>query len=449
VTTLCCYELIRHDGTELAEENAQRALWMGLVGGVALIAAVYVGHFSVGSIAFDELLKVKPTPLLLMGFAFLALASFTKSAQFPFHSWLLGAMVAPTPVSALVHSSTMVNAGVYLILRMTPAIEGTPLSWAIALIGAFTFMLTAILAVNQRVSKGILAYSTIGNLGLIILCAGINTPLSIAAALTLLLFHSLSKGLLFMGAGIVENRLHSRLVEDWEGLLRRLPFTTTIMVAGMASMFLPPFGMLLGKWAAMDAVASSPQMLGTILIVLMVVGSAATTLFWAKWLGHLTTLPMRKINFALEQLQAPYQFSLTVLLGLDVLIAVGAAYLIKNIVLPVMSAGQRPSIVTPSLNVNTGFGTFLVLPLWTAFVLTLLLGMYVARRKGGTVRTPYIGGENIGNDPVSFRTTADTEAEFKVAGMFLGDIISEGNMSKYGVIAGVALILLMFVTVVI
>lgn len=449
VTTLCCYELIRHDGTEIAEENAQRALWMSLVGGVALIAAIYAGHFTVGSTALDVLLGAKPTPILLIGFAFMALAAFTKSAQFPFQSWLLGAMVAPTPVSALLHSSTMVNAGIYMILRISPAIKGTPLSWVIALIGAFTFMLTAVLAVNQRVSKGILAYSTIGNLGLIILCAGINTPLSHAAALTLLLFHSLSKGLLFMGAGIVENRIHSRLIDDWEGLLGRLPFTTIIMVAGMASMFLPPFGMLLGKWVAMDAVASSPQLLGTVLIVLMVVGSAATTLFWAKWLGHLTILPMRKISFTLERLQAPYQFSLSILLGLDVLIGVGAAYLIKNIVLPVTSVGQRPELVTPSLNVNTGVGTFLVLPLWAAFILIPLLGMYVAKRKGGAVRTPYLGGENIGDDPVSFRTIADTEAEFKVAGMFLDDIISEGRMSKYGVMVGFALILLMFVTAVI
>ena len=164
----------------------------------------------------------------------MALAAFTKSAQFPFHSWLLGAMVAPTPVSALLHSSTMVNAGVYMTLRITPALRGTQISWVVALIGAFTFMLTAILAVNQRVSKGILAYSTIGNLGLIILCAGINTPLSYAAALTLLLFHSLAKGLLFMCAGIVENRVHSRLIEDWEGLLGRLPFTTMVMLVGMA-----------------------------------------------------------------------------------------------------------------------------------------------------------------------------------------------------------------------
>ena len=449
VTTLCCYELIRHDGTDIAEGNAQTALWMSLIGGVALIAAMYVGHFTAGSIALDVLMGAETTPVLLVGFAFMALAAFTKSAQFPFHSWLLGAMVAPTPVSALLHSSTMVNAGVYMILRITPAFRGTPLSWAVALIGAFTFTLTAILAVNQRVSKGILAYSTIGNLGLIILCAGINTPLSYAAALTLLLFHSLSKGLLFMCAGIVENRVHSRLIEDWEGLLGRLPFTTMIMLAGMASMFLPPFGMLLGKWVAIDAVSSTHQLLGIIFIVLMVVGSAATTLFWAKWLGHLTILPLSKRTYDMEPLQAPYKFALVSLLSLSVLIGVGAAKVVNGIVLPILKAGEGYVITTPNMNVSTGVGTFIILPLWSALVLIPTIGLFMAKRKGGLVQGPYVGGENLGGDPVIFRTTADSEVEFKVAGMFLDDVITEGEMSKYGVIIGVLLTLLMFATAVI
>ena len=449
VTTLCCYELIRHDGTDVAEGNAQRALWMSLIGGVALIAAMYVGHFTVGSIALDVMMGAETTPILLAGFAFMALAAFTKSAQFPFHTWLLGAMVAPTPVSALLHSSTMVNAGVYMTLRITPALRGTQISWVVALIGAFTFMLTAILAVNQRVSKGILAYSTIGNLGLIILCAGINTPLSYAAALTLLLFHSLAKGLLFMCAGIVENRVHSRLIEDWEGLLGRLPFTTMVMLVGMASMFLPPFGMLLGKWAAIDAVSSTHQLVGVLLILLMVVGSAATTLFWAKWLGHLTILPLGKRSYDTEPLQAPYKFALIGLLSLSMLIGVGAAKVIDGVVLPILEAGEGCVITTPNMNVSTGVGTFITLPLWSALVLVPMIGLFMARRKGGKVQGPYVGGENLSSDPVAFRTIADTEAEFKVAGMFLDDVITEGKMNRYGVIIGVLLTLLMFAVVVI
>ncbi len=449
VTTLCCYELIRHDATEQAEGNAQKALWMSLIGGVAIVAAMYVGHYAADSIALDRLLVAQPTPLLLIGFGLMALAAFTKSAQLPFHSWLLGAMVAPTPVSALLHSSTMVNAGVYLILRIAPAIRGTSLSWAIALVGAFTFMLTALLAISQRVSKGILAYSTIGNLGLMILCAGINTPLSYAAALTLLLFHSLSKGILFMGAGIVENRLNSRFIEDWEGLLGRLPFTTMIMLVGMVGMFLPPFGMLLGKWVAMDAVASSPTLEGVPLILLMVIGSAATTLFWAKWLGHLTILPIRERHSDPEVLLAPYKLSLMTLLGINVLMSVGVAFAINNLVVPILVGSYGAPLTTPGLGVNTGVGTFLVIPLWAAFIIVPLIGIYLARWKGGTIETPYLAGENIGEDGLSFRTIADTEGEFKVAGMFLDDVIVEDKVARLGVVVGSLLVLLMFVLAVI
>ena len=164
ITTLCSYELIRHDRTEIAVKNSLTALWMNLLGGVGFVAALYIGN-SVGGIGLDFILGSAPSAAVLLLFASLAFAAFTKSAQFPFNKWLQGAMVAPTPVSALLHSSTMVNAGIYLLLRIAPAISGTGLSLGVALVGAFTFLVTAFLALNERVSKGILAYSTIGNLG--------------------------------------------------------------------------------------------------------------------------------------------------------------------------------------------------------------------------------------------------------------------------------------------
>ena len=233
VTTLCCYELIRHDMTEEAKQNSILALWMGLVGGVGFVAAMFVGYNAVHSIALTELMAAPE--VLMLAFALITLAAFTKAAQFPWHGWLLGAMVAPTPVSALLHSSTMVNAGIYMLLRIAPAIQGTPLSNIIAISGAITFLVTAVLAIRQKVSKRVLAYSTIGNLGLITLCIGINTPLSYSAAVALLVFHSVAKGLLFMGAGTIENKIGSRNIEDWEGLLSRLPLTATVMIAGMVS----------------------------------------------------------------------------------------------------------------------------------------------------------------------------------------------------------------------
>ena len=123
-------------------------------------------------------------------------------------------MVAPTPVSALLHSATMVKAGTYLLLRMAPAFAGTTMSTIVALFGAFTFVGTCMLAVSQSNAKKILAYSTISNLGLIIACVGINTPASMVAATMIIIYHSVSKGLLFMCVGAIEQRIGSRDIED-------------------------------------------------------------------------------------------------------------------------------------------------------------------------------------------------------------------------------------------
>ena len=448
ITTLCSYELIRHDGTEIAVKNSLTALWMNLLGGVGFVAAIYIGFLFFGSISLEELTKHSVAPISLLLFATLAFAAFTKSAQFPFNKWLQGAMVAPTPVSALLHSSTMVNAGIFLILRFAPAFRGTALSYGVALVGAFTFMITAILALNERVSKGILAYSTIGNLGLIILCAGINTPLSYAAALTLLVFHSLSKGLLFLCAGVVENRIHTRFIEDWEGLLAKLPRTTLIMIVGMLSMFLPPFGMLLGKWAAIDAISAAPTMGSLLIITLVLIGSAATTLYYAKWLGHMLVLPQSGKKLGNEELPLPYSISLFSLLSLSVVMGVAASSVIGFIVLPTLPVGYNSYISVNPFTIETAYGSFLSYPFWVGAITIFIVGVLIARSKGGVVKAPYVSGENVVDNPDAYMTTADTQVPIQVSGLFMDNEFSASRVLNYGVIAGALVVIIMFLTVV-
>ena len=137
-------------------------------------------------------------------------------------------MVAPTPVSALLHSSTMVKAGVYLVLRLSPAFAGTMLAGIVSLTGAFTFVAASALACGQSNGKKILAYSTIANLGLIIACAGMATPAAITAAILLIIFHAVSKGLLFLCVGTIEQHIGSRDIESMRGLYKIMPRVAVI-----------------------------------------------------------------------------------------------------------------------------------------------------------------------------------------------------------------------------
>jgi len=453
VTTLCSYELIRHDRTEVAVKNSITALWMNLVGGVAFVAALFVGfYFSPNSISIETILSNAQSREMLVLLALLAFAAFTKSAQFPFNKWLQGAMVAPTPVSALLHSSTMVNAGIYLILRIAYAMSGTTLSYGVTLVGAFTFLATAYLALNERTSKGILAYSTIGNLGLIIVCAGINTSISYVAALTLLVFHSVSKGLLFLGAGVVENRVHTRMIEDWEGLLRRLPFTSIIMIIGMIAMFLPPFGMLIGKWVAIDAITTSPILSALPVIILVILGSAATSVYYIKWLGHLTVLPQDGVKLTQEKLPILYSLSMLSLLSLSLLMAVEASMVINNLVIPALPSdyilNARYLFTGGLLSVETGFGSFLTYPFWVVAVIIIIIGTYIARNKGGLVKGPYLGGENIEENPSIFHTTADREAKVEVSELFLDHEVSSSQFLSISTIIATILLMIIFLTVI-
>lgn len=451
VTTLCSYELIRHDETDIAVRNSLTALWMNLLGGVGFVAAIYIAYTFAGTLSIEALINSTLTRTSLLLFAALAFAAFTKSAQFPFNKWLQGAMVAPTPVSALLHSSTMVNAGIFLLLRFAPAFSGTALSFGVILVGAFTFMISAVLALNERISKGILAYSTIGNLGLIILCIGISTPqnpLGYVAALTLLIFHSVSKGLLFLCAGVVENRVHTRVIEEWEGLIAKLPTTTIIMIIGMLSMFLPPFGMLIGKWVAIDAISSSSTLGFLIIITLVLIGSAATTLYYAKWFGHMLVLPQSGKKLGEETLPLPYSISLFSLLGLVIVLGAGASVVIVGIVLPALPAGYNAYVSAGTLSFSTSFGTFLIYPFWVGAIAIFVIGSLIASKKGGVVKSPYVSGENVLDNPDVFETTADTQVPMQVSAFFMDNEFSQSNVLNYGAVVGALLVMIMFITVV-
>jgi ech hydrogenase subunit A len=229
---------------------------------------------------------MKPEAMVLIPVFLLSIAALTKSAQLPFSSWLLGAMVAPTPSSALLHSATMVKAGVYLIIRLAPLLGVSSVGRVVTLVGGITFLACSLMAITQSDAKIILAYSTLANLGLIVMCASIGTQESLWAAILLVIFHAVSKSLLFISVGSIEHQIGSRNVEDMDILLDVSRKLSLYMMIGIAGMFLAPFGMLISKWVAMKAFIDSNNIVTVIIIAF---GSAATLFYWTKWMGKLVS----------------------------------------------------------------------------------------------------------------------------------------------------------------
>jgi ech hydrogenase subunit A len=282
-TTLCSFLLIGHDQTEDAKKSAFRALWLNCMGGAVLHAGILLIQKQFGVADIQAIVSPAMwTGASLLPIALLAIAGCVKAAQMPFQSWLLGAMVAPTPVSALLHSSTMVKAGVFLCLRLSPVLAGTMTGRLLLLAGAFTFFAASALALGQSNAKKILAYSTIANLGLIIACAGIGTPVAVAAGIILLVIHAATKGLLFLCVGDMEQTIGSRDLEDLRGIVSKSPVIALAAGAGSMAMVLPPLGMLVGKWAALEAAAQCP-----VSMVLMALGSALGVVCWVRFAGTL------------------------------------------------------------------------------------------------------------------------------------------------------------------
>lgn len=292
MTTLASYLLIAFRDDAVSRANALKALWMNQIGGVVILLGALVAIIGFKSVMFDTLLQ-SSGGMVLFSIALLSMAALVKGASIPFEGWLLGAMVAPTPVSAMLHSATMVKIAPYLILKLSPALAMSMVGGIISIIGALVFVAASYLALSRSVLKEILGYSTVALLGLMMALASIGSEESMNLAMALMLFHALSKALLFLSAGVLERVHHAKNIEEMKGMVVRSPKTVGFILFGFVSLTLPPFGLFMGKLFAISSIASLLKEHPSNLIILLalIVGSALMVLLYFKVASALLSAP--------------------------------------------------------------------------------------------------------------------------------------------------------------
>lgn len=274
ITSIMSFLLISffHD-KEASRKAAFQSLFITGFGGLSLLTGFILVGSIVNSYALTDWLshadKVRASNLYIPSLLLILIGIFTKSAQFPFHFWLPGAMQAPTPVSSYLHSATMVKAGIFLLARINP-ILGSTTEWTyiITLIGVITMLVGSYFAITQTDIKAILAYTTISALGILVLLMGIDTRLSFKAALLFLFVHAFYKASLFMIAGLIDKKTGTREIDQLGGLARFMPFTFFFALLALLSMAgLPPMLGFLGKELIYEAKIQSPGIASLVLIL--------------------------------------------------------------------------------------------------------------------------------------------------------------------------------------
>ncbi|MDJ0943713.1 MAG: putative monovalent cation/H+ antiporter subunit A [Kiloniellales bacterium] len=291
LTTITSYLLVGFDhGAAKSRRAALQALLVTGAGGLALLAGLILLGTAAGSFEISQIVAsgalLREHALYLPILVLVLLGAFTKSAQVPFHFWLPNAMAAPTPVSAYLHSATMVKAGIYLLARLHPALSGTEAwIWSLTVFGAVTAVWASVLALRQTDLKLVLAYTTVMALGTLTMFLGAEATVAVAAAMTFLIVHAFYKAALFLVVGMVDHASGTREVQRLRGLARAMPLTAAAAALAALSMAgFPPFLGFIGKELKYEgalAIASEPLLVASAAVLanaLMVAAAAIVAL---------------------------------------------------------------------------------------------------------------------------------------------------------------------------
>lgn len=357
--------------------GALMALVVTGAGGLALIAGMLILGHEAGTFRLSEILTrgdaIKASPLYLPALLLILAGAFTKSAQFPFHFWLPHAMAAPTPVSAYLHSATMVKAGVFLLARLWPVLSGTP-EWflIVSLTGLVTMVIAAWIALFKDDLKGLLAFSTVSHLGLLTMLLGFGTRMGAVAAVFHILNHATFKAALFMSAGIVDHETGTRDIRRLGGLRQLMPITAGLAIVAAASMAgVPLLNGFLSKEMMLEEAAHTVYAGQAWLFPLFAtVGALLSAAYSARLIFHVFFGPERH-DYPHHPHDPPVGMWLPVAILVVPVIAIG--------VLPAMFAGSI--VETAARAVTGGALPEYHLALWHG--LTPALGMSVIAIGGG------------------------------------------------------------------
>jgi multicomponent Na+:H+ antiporter subunit A len=365
LTTLSSFLLIGYESErEEARAAALQALLVTGAGGLALLGGLVLLGQAAGTYQLSAVVAqaeaVRASGLYYPILILVLLGAFAKSAQFPFHFWLPNAMEAPTPVSAYLHSATMVKAGIYLMARMSPVLGGTDAwTYAVAITGGVTMVVGAYLALTQTDLKRLLAYSTIGALGMLTFLIGLGEPLALEAAMVLLVAHGLYKGAMFLVAGAVDHETGTRDVTRLGGLRAAMPVTA--FAAGLAAIsmagFPPALGYLSKELFYEVALHYQPWVVAAAVLVALftvyVAFVAGIGPFWGR---------------SLRAPKTPHEAPFSLWLGPVILAGLG-------ILFGALPGLIGPGLVAPAASAALGQALEVSLKLWHGFNLTFILSM--------------------------------------------------------------------------
>lgn len=311
LTAVTSYLLIGfEDGEPEARSAALQALLVTGFGGLAMLAGIVILGAEAGTYSMSEILSAPPNSALTgAALVLLLVGAFTKSAQVPFHFWLPGAMAAPTPVSAYLHSATMVKAGVYLIARLSPAFAPLFVYWRplVVGIGLLTMLVGGYKALRQHDAKLLLAYGTVSQLGLMTALVGAGLPKLAFAGAAVILAHALYKAALFMIVGVVDHQVHSRDIRRLSGLAKMMPVTFWLAVVAMASYAgLPPLFGFIAKETALEGFRLAPMDAAWMAFFAVVLGSAVTTAYGTRFLWGVFGTKQSSTRIALRDVDRPH-----------------------------------------------------------------------------------------------------------------------------------------------